>query len=95
MYIYIYIYIDTNRECIHPRIPQLTILGYPDSASVLYMTEVKSIWLAHFLAGKFKLPPVKEMEDHVTNWKKCIKRFAGDGYKRSCVSVENVLCFFW
>lgn len=48
---------------------------------------MKSIWLSFFLAGKFKLPAVKEMEEETRKWKKCMERYAGDGYKRACVSV--------
>ncbi|XAR61550.1 Flavin-containing monooxygenase [Bertholletia excelsa] len=86
------------RDCIHPRIPQLAILGYPESATTLCTTEIRAKWLAHFLAGKFNLPPIREMEDDVKRWEKCMKRYAGDGYKRFCASVllqiycNNQLC---
>ncbi|EEF52854.1 probable flavin-containing monooxygenase 1 [Ricinus communis] len=75
------------RECIHPRIPQLAILGYADSPATLHTTEMRSKWLAHFLAGKFTLPTISEMEADVKKWEECMKYYAKESYRRSCISV--------
>uniref|UniRef100_A0A7N2KT60 Flavin-containing monooxygenase n=1 Tax=Quercus lobata TaxID=97700 RepID=A0A7N2KT60_QUELO len=75
------------RECIHPRIPNLAILGYADSPAILFTTEMRSKWLAHFLAGKFKLPSIREMEDDVIKREKFMRCYARQSYKRYCVNV--------
>ncbi|XP_050208622.1 probable flavin-containing monooxygenase 1 [Mercurialis annua] len=75
------------RECIHPRIPQLAILGYADSPATLYTTEMRSKWVGHFLAGKFKLPSISEMEADVKRLENSAKYYAKESYRRSCISV--------
>jgi len=49
---------------------------------------MRSKWLAHLLAGNFKLPNTVEMEEDTIKWEKCMAYYAGErGYKRFCVSV--------
>nr|GLL39115.1 probable flavin-containing monooxygenase 1 [Ipomoea trifida] len=75
------------RGCIDPHIPQLAILGYSESPAILHTTEMQSKWLAHFLAGRFGLPKVSEMEEDAGRWEKCLQKYAGRHYKRACASV--------
>ncbi|XP_057794674.1 probable flavin-containing monooxygenase 1 [Salvia miltiorrhiza] len=75
------------RECIHPRIPQLAIMGYSESPATLFTFEMRSKWVAHFLAGRFRLPPVAEMEENARRWEANARRYSRQNYKRGCVGV--------
>ncbi|KAL5706200.1 flavin-containing monooxygenase [Ranunculus cassubicifolius] len=78
------------RECIHPRIPNLAIIGYSESLVNLYVSEMRCRWIAHLLKGTFKLPRIKDMEADVLEWEKYMKRYSGRYCRRSCLSVVNI-----
>ncbi|MCD7464002.1 hypothetical protein HAX54_051900 [Datura stramonium] len=79
------------RECIHPRIPQLAIIGFSESISNLHTSEIRCRWLAELLDGKFKLPSVKVMEKDIAEWDKYKKRYSyGKYYRRSCISALHI-----
>ncbi|XP_038900871.1 probable flavin-containing monooxygenase 1 [Benincasa hispida] len=79
--------IPLYRQCIHPRIPQLAMVGFTESASNLFTTELRCRWLAEFLGGTFKLPSIKEMEKDIGDWDKCLKLYSGPSYKRGCIGM--------
>ncbi|KAJ6717034.1 FLAVIN-CONTAINING MONOOXYGENASE 1-RELATED [Salix koriyanagi] len=78
------------RECIHPRIPQLAVIGFSESVANLYTSEMRCRWTAELLDGTFKLPSIKEMEKHSAKWDQYLKRYSGPYYRRSCIGALHI-----
>ncbi|KAK4340518.1 hypothetical protein RND71_041980 [Anisodus tanguticus] len=79
------------RECIHPRIPQLAIIGFSESITNLYTSEIRCRWLAELLDGNFKLPSIKVMGKDIAEWDKYKKRYSyGKYYRRSCIAALHI-----
>ncbi|KAJ8572117.1 hypothetical protein K7X08_008628 [Anisodus acutangulus] len=78
------------RECIHPKIPQLAIIGFSESVANLYTSDIRCRWLGELLDGKFKLPSVKIMEKDIAEWDKYKKRYSKKYYRRSCIGALHI-----
>ncbi|KAG6604965.1 putative flavin-containing monooxygenase 1, partial [Cucurbita argyrosperma subsp. sororia] len=78
------------RQCIHPRIPQLAVIGFTESPSNMFTSEIRCRWVAEFLAGTFKLPSIKEMEKDIANWEKILKHYSGPFSKRACFATLHI-----
>ncbi|KAJ1440084.1 Flavin monooxygenase FMO [Sesbania bispinosa] len=79
------------RQIIHPRIPQMAIIGYAESLSNIFSNEMRCQWLAQFLDGNIEVPSIREMEKDVTMWEENMKRYGGRYYWKSCI----VSCGIW
>ncbi|BAT79888.1 flavin-containing monooxygenase [Vigna angularis] len=79
------------RQIIHPRIPQLAIIGYAESLSNIFSSEIKSLWVAHFLDGNIELPNIREMEKEVKLWEENLKQYGGTYFWKTCVGN----CAIW
>ncbi|XP_030478741.1 probable flavin-containing monooxygenase 1 [Cannabis sativa] len=78
------------RQVIHPRIPQLAIIGYAEGFSNLLTSQIRCQWLAHYLGEKFELPSIGEMEKEVTMWENNMKLYNGKYVRRSCIGTVNI-----
>ncbi|PRQ25133.1 putative flavin-containing monooxygenase [Rosa chinensis] len=78
------------RHCINGRIPQLAVIGFSESISNLYTSEVRCKWVTELLGGTFKVPSIKEMEKDVKKWDEYAKRYGGEYYRRSCINALHV-----
>ncbi|KAL8143515.1 hypothetical protein V2J09_016547 [Rumex salicifolius] len=78
------------RQCIHSRIPQLAVIGYSESISNLFTSEMRSRWVMELLDGTFKLPEIKEMEKDISRWEKYMKTYAPNHYRRSCIGILHI-----
>ncbi|CAN1276125.1 Probable flavin-containing monooxygenase 1 [Linum perenne] len=78
------------RDCIPPRIPQLAVLGFSESLSNLFTSEMRCRWLMELLDGRFKLPEIKEMEKDAARWDGYLKEYGGEYYKRSCIGALHI-----
>ncbi|KAL0537097.1 hypothetical protein IC582_026067 [Cucumis melo] len=82
--------ISLYRLCVHPRIPQLAVVGFTESTSNLFTSEMRCRWLAEFMDGTFKLPSIKEMENDIAKWEKTLKHYSGPFVKRACIAILHI-----
>lgn len=68
----------------------MAIVGYSESLTNIYASERMANWVAHFLAGGFKLPSITCMEKSVAEWAKYKNIYNGKYFRRSCISTINI-----
>ncbi|GAB4838622.1 hypothetical protein Ancab_028167 [Ancistrocladus abbreviatus] len=78
------------RQCIHPRIPQLAVIGFSESIANLYTSELRCRWVMELLDGTFELPNIQEMEKDISEWDKFMKRYSRQYYQRSCIGALHI-----
>ncbi|KAM7258280.1 hypothetical protein ACFE04_014021 [Oxalis oulophora] len=78
------------REMIHPQIPQLAVIGFSESISNLYTSEIRCRWIGELLDGKIKLPSTEEMEKDISKWDKYMKKYSKQNYRRSCIGAVHI-----
>ena len=77
------------RQCVHPRIPQMAVIGYLNNSSTMFAYEMMAKWVAHLLDGAFRLPGVARMERSVAEWGEYVKRHAFVDGEGPCISAAN------
>ncbi|XP_071693104.1 probable flavin-containing monooxygenase 1 [Rutidosis leptorrhynchoides] len=78
------------RECIHPRIPQLAVIGFSESLSNIYISEMRAKWVAALLEGAFKVPSVNEMEKDIAKWDDYMKQSSEEYNYRSSIGTLEI-----
>jgi dimethylaniline monooxygenase (N-oxide forming) len=90
MYISRSIAVSSARHCVHPRIPQMAVVCYVESAASIYPYEMMAKWVAHLLDGVVRLPSVAAMEENVAEWERWgrwAKRRSGAFFVKSCIAA--------
>ncbi|MBA0751067.1 hypothetical protein Gogos_002435 [Gossypium gossypioides] len=82
--------LDKFRECIQPRIPQLAVIGFSESISNIFTSEMRCRWVAELLDGTFKLPSIKDMEKNIKEWDEYLKQYSGGYYRRKCIGALHI-----
>ncbi|KAL6652035.1 hypothetical protein ACP70R_010960 [Stipagrostis hirtigluma subsp. patula] len=78
------------RQCVHPRIPQMAVVGYSDSLTSVYPYEMMAKWVAHLLDGAFRLPAVARMERSAAEWGEYARTHGGGGGRQGpCIGAIN------
>ncbi|KAL2327389.1 hypothetical protein Fmac_020816 [Flemingia macrophylla] len=85
------------RQIIHPQIPQLAIIGYTEGLTNIFASEMKSLWLVHFMDGSIEVPNIRDMKKDVKLWEENFKLYGGGYYWKSCIAncgiwYHDVLC---
>ncbi|XP_065848849.1 probable flavin-containing monooxygenase 1 [Euphorbia lathyris] len=78
------------RQILHPRIPQMALVGYNENISALGSSKMKSLWLANFLDGNIELPCIRKMEKEAKMWETHIKKTSGNYCKRGCIGNTSI-----
>lgn len=78
------------RQIIHPRIPQLAVIGYAENLSNLYANEIRCQWLAHFLDGNIEVPSIRNMEENVKVWEDYLKQYGGRHRWKACIVTWGI-----
>uniref|UniRef100_A0ACD5XV98 Uncharacterized protein n=1 Tax=Avena sativa TaxID=4498 RepID=A0ACD5XV98_AVESA len=83
------------RECVHPRVAQMAVVGYAEGLNNIYSTEMAAKWVARLLDGAFRLPGVRRMEESCAEWGRYYERRSGGGGVgqsawRPCLGAVNL-----
>uniref|UniRef100_J3MC59 Flavin-containing monooxygenase n=2 Tax=Oryza brachyantha TaxID=4533 RepID=J3MC59_ORYBR len=77
---------DGRRQIIHPRIPQMAVIGYTESLTSIYTYEMMAKWVAHLLAGAFR-----RMEASASEWGEhaVVKKRGGGRVEAPCFGAVS------
>ncbi|KAI4977381.1 hypothetical protein ZWY2020_057293 [Hordeum vulgare] len=81
--------VSLYRDCVHPKIPQLAVIGYSETYANLHTSELRAKWLAHFMDGGFRLPSVKAMHRDALEWEKFLKRYSHGEFRAASIGLLN------